>query len=314
MDDSGESAGAKAASRSVKGPHVNTPDMAAADVERLGALLDEAGLAEPSSQPRIGIVGGSGLSGVAEEMEGCASLGFGELAGLGAGQVEGHAGKWIVGRLGGTPVHFLAGRRHLYEGIEPAAAIGGIRLLAQLGTRLVILTNAAGGLSPKFSAGDLMLIRDQIIFSFRNPLIGPNSEEIGPRFPDMSEPYDGAAQAFVRKAAQRAGVRLQEGVYAQLLGPTYESRAEIAMLRRLGAHAVGMSTAPETLAARHAGLRVIGISLITNECLVDGSPPAATTHEEVLQVAGEARERLVRLLAEALPGLARLTLSPVYAA
>lgn len=280
---------------------------------RLNGLLERAGLGGAEAAPRIGIVAGSGMGALAERAQGAAGLDFGEIDGLGDAGVEGHAGRWVVGRVAGTPVHVVSGRRHLYEGVDGATAVRAVRLMAALGVRLLILTNAAGGLSPRLRVGDLMLIVDQINFSFRNPLVGPNREELGPRFPDMSEPYDRAAQAFVRRAAQQREIVLREGVYAQMLGPTYETTAEIAMLRRLGAHAVGMSTVPETLAARHAGMRVVGLSLITNDCLGrEGAEGAKTTHEEVLRVAAAGREKMIGLLEAALPALGRLTHSPSY--
>lgn len=279
-------------------------------LKRLGALMERAGLAGDAA-PRIGIVAGSGLGAIGEGLEGAVSGEFGEIPGLGEAAVPGHAGRWIVGRLAGTPVHFLAGRRHVYEGIEPRAAVESIRYLAGLGARLVILTNAAGGLSPHLRPGDLMLIHDHLNLAFRNPLLGPNDDALGPRFPDLCEAYDPAARAIVRVRSVKSGLELKEGIYAQMQGPAYETAAEIAMLRRLGAHAVGMSTVPETLAARHAGLRVIGISMITNDCLHKEDGPV-TTHEEVLSVAATGRERLARLLEAALPSLGRVAESPVF--
>lgn len=279
-------------------------------LKRLNALLEGAALADTAA-PRIAIIAGSGLSAIAEGMESASSLGFAEIPGLGEAEVAGHAGRWIVGRFAGTAVHFLAGRRHLYEGVDPRAAVHSIRYLAALGVRLVVLTNAAGGLSPRLRPGDLMLIQDHVNFSFRNPLRGPNDDSLGSRFPDLCDAYDPAARAIVRVRAIKAGLDLKEGAYAQMLGPAYETAAEIALLRRLGAHAVGMSTVPETLAARHAGLRVIGISMITNDCLHKGEG-GATTHEEVLNVAAAGKERLARLLGAVLPSLGRVAESPAF--
>lgn len=275
-------------------------------------LLAEAGLNDEENTPRIAIVAGSGMSATGEKLEGAAGRNFDELEGLGPASIAGHAGRWIVGRLEGTPVHFLAGRRHYYEGVESSTVVHAVRLLATLGVRLVVLTNAAGGLSPHLKPGDLMMIHDQINFSFRNPLLGPNDDHLGPRFPDMCDAFDPAARAIVRKRAQKSGVALEEGVYAQVLGPNYETTAEIDMLRRLGAHAVGMSTVPEVLAARHAGMRVLAFSVITNQCLGTDAERETTSHDEVLRVADRGREKLERLFQAALPSLGRVAHSPVF--
>lgn len=280
--------------------------------QSLASLVASAGLKNEEDTPRLAIVAGSGMSAAEDMIKGAASIGFDEIEGLGSASVAGHAGRWTVGRLAGTPVHFLAGRRHYYEGVESATVIQAVRMLASLGVRLVILTNAAGGLSPNLKPGDLMMIHDQINFSFRNPLIGPNDDHLGPRFPDMCDAFEPAARAIVRKRTQKAGLALQEGVYAQVLGPNYETAAEIDMLRRLGAHAVGMSTVPEVLAARHAGMRVLAFSLITNQCLGKGPDRGATSHAEVLQVAERGREKLERLLEVTLPSLERVAHSPVF--
>lgn len=278
----------------------------------LASLLRDTGLNGEENRPRVALVAGSGMSATADRIEGGASIGFGEIEGLGSASVAGHEGRWFAGRLAGTPVHFLAGRRHYYEGVDSATVVHAIRMLASLGVRLVILTNAAGGLSPHLKPGDLMMIHDQINLSFRHPLIGPNDDHLGPRFPDMCDAFDPAARAIVRKRAQKAGIPLEEGVYAQVLGPNYETPAEIDLLRRVGAHAVGMSTVPEVLAARHAGMRVLAFSMITNSCLGKGPEREATSHAEVLQVAGQGRARLERLFEATLPSLERVAHSPVF--
>lgn len=281
--------------------------------QRFQDLLSNAGLDGEDAAPRIGLIAGSGMSGLATALSNSASLDLCAIEGNSPAPVAGHAGTWSAGLWAGTPIHLVAGRHHYYEGIEPARAMSTARWMANLGVRLVILTNAAGGLAPTFKPGELMLIRDHLNLSFRSPLAGPNEDKIGPRFPDLSAAYDPAAQAMVRKAAHRAGVRLHEGVYAQVAGPNFETPAEIRMLRRLGAHAVGMSTIPEVLAARHAGVKVVGLSLITNDCLRKGiGPDGMASHEEVLRVADSAQTRLRNLLESALPTLNRLTNSPAF--
>jgi purine-nucleoside phosphorylase len=279
----------------------------------VSSLLEKADFGVPNKAPRVALVAGSGMSGIGDMIDGGVDLSFSEIEGLGSASVAGHAGRWRVGALAGAPVHFLAGRRHYYEGATSAEIIHSTRLLAALGVRLIVLTNAAGSLAARLRAGDIMMIRDQINLSFRNPLLGPNDESRGPRFPDLSDAFDPAAQAIVRKRSQKAGIALEEGVYAQVLGPNYETRSEIEMLRRLGAHAVGMSTVPEVLAARHARMRVLAFSLITNLGLGRGVERGVTSHEEVLAVADRGRERMLRLFETILPSLERLAHSPAYA-
>lgn len=275
--------------------------------------FDDAAAEGEKVNPSIAIVTGSGLGGLVDVCEVGDSMGFDQIPGLGSGTVAGHSSQWHLGRIAGVPVHVVAGRRHLYEGIDPAQTIFAVRLMAKVGVRLVILSNAAGGLARNFVPGDLMLLRDQINLSFRNPLIGPNHEEIGPRFPDMSAPFCPMAKAMLRRAALRESIDLKEGIYAGVMGPNYETRAEIAMLRRFGAHAVGMSTVHETLAANHAGVHVVGISLITNSCSEVGPEAGSkTTHEEVLEAASAGQGRFNRLIASALPLLGRLIESPAF--
>ncbi len=261
-----------------------------------------------------------------------ATIRFEELPALVSDQesskVEGHALQWLIGKIGGDPVHLLAGRRHYYEGIEIQQSAMAVRLMALVGVRLVVLTNASGGLHPRLHAGDLMLIRDQTNLMFRNPLVGPDRErfvavlpdcsaasDFSPGAMDMSEPYDPAASAMIRRAAEAEKIPLQEGIYAAVAGPNFETPAEVEFLRRLGADAVGMSTVPDVIVARHAGLRVVGISAITNSHIhgrksdveEDVALAAPATHEEVLRVGAEIQDRLARLLAKALPGLYRLS-------
>jgi len=244
--------------------------------------------------PVLGVVLGSGLGAWAERLDGAMSIPYSELPGMPVSTVQGHAGKLWLGRANGVPVACLQGRVHMYEGHEPERAVFGARLLARLGARAVLLTNAAGGLSPWFAPGDLMLIRDHLNLMFKNPLIGPNEIALGPRFPDMTTTYDPALATATREAAVELGVRLHEGVYAGLLGPSYETPAEIRMLRTFGADAVGMSTVPEAIALRHMRVPVTGISCITN--LAAGISPHELSHAEVEEAANQAKPRFVALV------------------
>lgn len=243
---------------------------------------------------RMGLVTGSGLDVLGEMGNEIAAMPFDEIPGLGETTVAGHAGQLkLLERNGGT-ILCLTGRRHLYEGVDSGATVFGIRLMQLLKTEMVILTNSAGGLSPRLRPGDLMLVNDHINLMFRNPLIGPNDDRLGERFPEMSEPYDRKISSQLHRAARLEQVTLKEGVYVGLAGPTYESRAEVEMLRRFGADAAGMSTVLEAITAKHAGLPVAAISLITNSHIHSAEPP---THAEVLQMARQAGDRLLQVLA-----------------
>lgn len=261
------------------------------------AALDEAARAVRARTdliPAAGVVLGSGLGAWAETLEGAVAIPYSDIPHMPVSTVHGHAGRLWIGRANGVPVACLQGRVHMYEGHDAERVVFGARLLARLGARAVLLTNAAGGLSPSFAPGDLMLIRDHINLMFRNPLVGPNEAELGPRFPDMTHTYDPALAAAARAAAQGLGVRLHEGVYAGLLGPSYETPAEIRMLRTLGADAVGMSTVPEAIALRHMRVPVTGISCITN--LAAGISPNELSHAEVEEAASQAKPRFVSLV------------------
>ena len=201
---------------------------------------------------------------------------------------------FLLGRVGSVEVACLQGRVHLYEGHDPATAVRAVRVLARLGSRAVVLTNAAGGLDQTFTPGDLMLITDHLNLTGRNPLVGANDDRLGPRFPDMTRAYDPELARLARAAANETGTSLQKGVYAALLGPTYETPAEIHMLRVLGANAVGMSTVPEVIALRHMGVAVGAISCITN--MAAGMTGEALDHSEVETTARSARERFTKLL------------------
>jgi purine-nucleoside phosphorylase len=230
--------------------------------------------------PAAGIILGSGLGGLADEIEAAARVPYAEIPGFPRATVAGHAGALIAGRLAGRFVVALAGRFHIYEGHDVRLAAFPVRVLAALGLETLIVSNAAGGVNRLWQPGDLMLIRDHINLMFRNPLAGP-VEEGDLRFPDMSAPYDPALAALARCAAKEQGITLREGVYAASPGPSYETAAEVRMLAFLGADAVGMSTVPEVLVARARGMRVLGLSCITNlACGLSNNP---ITHAEVLE-------------------------------
>ncbi len=254
-------------------------------------------------RPRVMFVLGSGLGALADELEDAVRIPFAEIPGFAAATVEGHAGTLVAGRLEGVECIALQGRYHLYEGHPPERVVLPIRVMAALGARTLIVTNAAGGINQTFRAGDLMLIDDHINFMGRNPLIGP----LVPgdiRFPDMTEPYDRGLQRLAEEAALEQGIHTVRGVYAAVTGPSYETPAEIRMLGRLGADAVGMSTVPEVLTARALGLRVLGVSLITN--LAAGISIAPLAHDAVVAAGLEARDRFTSLVRGFLLEFARL--------
>jgi purine-nucleoside phosphorylase len=248
-----------------------------------------------SEPPAIGVVLGSGLGSFADSLEEAVGIPYQDIPHMPTTTVVGHAGQLRIGAVEGVRVGCLQGRVHMYEGHEPERVVFGARLLAKLGCSAVLLTNAAGGLRQSFHPGTLMLITDHLNLTGRNPLLGPNEEALGPRFPDMTCAYDAALRAEVLVAAGEAGVGLEQGVYAALLGPSYETPAEIRMLRTLGADAVGMSTVPEVTALRHMGVRTVGISCITN--MAAGMGAAALDHSEVERTARATRDAFIRLLA-----------------
>jgi purine-nucleoside phosphorylase len=261
---------------------------------RLDAL--EAGVrARTSLRPKVGLVLGSGLGGLADALDLDVAIPFGELPGWPPATAPGHAGRLLFGRLGGVPVAMQQGRFHLYEGHSAGFVVEPVLLFGRLGARAVVLTNAAGGVNAAFGPGTLMVISDHLNLTGRSPLIGANDDSLGLRFPDMTEVWDRDLRERLHAAGKAEGVALAEGVYACLLGPSYETPAEIRMLRAIGADAVGMSTVPEAVAARWAGLRVCGVSLVTNAAAgVTGAP---LSHEEVLAAANRAGPGLARVLA-----------------
>jgi purine-nucleoside phosphorylase len=240
-----------------------------------------------SYEPKIAIILGSGLNALAESVTGADTIPFRDLPNFPVSTVEGHAGRLVIGKLEGKPVFIMQGRIHFYEGYSMNHVTLPIRVMKRLGIETLIITNAAGGVNPDFHPGEVMLITDHLNFmgmTGANPLMGPNLEELGPRFPDMSQAYDRSLGSLARKIAAKEGLTLREGVYAGLSGPSFESPAELRFLRLAGADAVGMSTVPEAIVARHAGVRVLGLSGISNKANLDGS--TVTTHAEVIE-AGE---------------------------
>jgi len=245
-------------------------------------------------EPRIAIVLGSGLGAFADSIEDAATLPYSEIPGWPQSTAIGHAGKFVAGRVNGVPVAALAGRAHIYEGYTAAQVAFGVRTLSILGVETLILTNAAGGINRKFEPGKLALISDHINLLGQSPLTGPNDESLGPRFPDMSEAYSKKLRELAHKAGEEMELDLAEGVYAAVPGPSYETPAEIRYLRKIGADLVGMSTVPETIAANHMGMRVLGISCVTNHAA--GVTKQKLDHKEVLEAGEKMRDTLIELL------------------
>jgi purine-nucleoside phosphorylase len=260
--------------------------------------------AEPAlAAPKLAAILGSGLGGVTALLDDAPRvvLPYGEIANVPGSGVEGHAGELLVGAVRGTPAVVLSGRAHPYEGFSHRESTLLLRAVIALGIETLVVTNAAGGLNPEYDPGDVMLIADHVNLSGDNPLLGPNLDRFGPRFPPLTDAYDPALRSAARASAERTGIALSEGVYIMLSGPSYETRAEMRMLRSLGGDAVGMSTAHEVIVARHAGIRVLGFSLITNKATDDVETGA--THEEVIEMGRIGAERLVTLLGDLLPSL-----------
>jgi purine-nucleoside phosphorylase len=276
-------------------PHVDpTRPIPPVDQPALLAALAAAVRAWTSLVPDVGIVLGSGLGGLADDLVGAVSIPFADLPGWPAATAPGHAGRLLLGEVAGRPVVMLQGRFHLYEGNDPGLVVQPVLLFHALGVRVVVLTNAAGGLDPSFGPGTLMVVRDHINLTGRTPLLGPNADELGQRFPDMTDAWSPRLREQLHAAGVAEVVELAEGVYIGLTGPTYETPAEVRMLAGLGGHAVGMSTVLECIAARWVGLEVCGVSLVTNSGA--GYSGLPLTHEEVLEAGLEAGPRLARVL------------------
>ena len=244
--------------------------------------------------PAVGIVLGSGLGAFGEKIERVAEIAYGDIPGFPVSTAPGHAGRFLFGYVEKTPVAVMQGRVHMYEGYTGADVAMPARLLKLMGAKILFLTNASGGIRSDLDAGDLMMLTDHIGFFIPNPLIGENIEELGVRFPDMSEVYDKSLRRILRSAAEKNGIDLKEGVYVQYSGPSFETPADIRMLGRLGADAVGMSTVVEAMAARHCGLKVCAVSCIANKAA--GISPTPLSGEEVIEAANAAAPRFQRLL------------------
>ncbi|MBI2423235.1 MAG: purine-nucleoside phosphorylase [Candidatus Hydrogenedentes bacterium] len=244
--------------------------------------------------PQIGIILGTGLGSLAKEIEGAHSIDYEDIPHFPHSTVDSHAGQLLLGTLAGKAVVALSGRFHAYEGYSLQKVSFPVRVAKALGISTLIVSNAAGGLNPQFSAGDLMIITDHINFMGDNPLIGPNDDRLGPRFPDMSEPYSRALIALAENTALELGISVRRGVYIACPGPCLETAAEYRMMRAMGADAVGMSTVPEVIVAIHAGLRVLGFSAITDECLPDALQPADIG--KIIAIANAVEPQLTRLV------------------
>ncbi len=272
------------------------------DQPELLASLEAAVRARSTLVPRLGIVLGSGLGGLADDLEDAVAIPFAELPGWPAATAPGHVGRLLLGTLAGVPVAMLQGRLHVYEGNDPGLVVQPTLLFRRLGADIVVLTNAAGGVNPDYGPGTLMVIGDHLNLTGRTPLTGPNADELGVRFPDLTDAWDPELRGRLHAAGEAEGVSLDEGIYAGILGPQYETPAEVRMLRTLGADAVGMSTVLECIAARWVGLRVCGVSLVTN--MGAGYSGQPLTHEEVLASGAEAGPRLAKVIRRFVEGLA----------
>jgi purine-nucleoside phosphorylase len=245
-------------------------------------------------RPRLAVILGTGLGELAAEIEAETVVPYDEIPDFPVPTVESHRGRLILGALSGQPVVAMQGRFHRYEGYSLQQVTFPVRVMRELGAEILIVSNVCGGLNPLWDVGDLMLIADHINLQGDNPLVGPNAEDLGPRFPDMSEPYDLALQRLALELAREEKFTLRRGVYVAVTGPNLETRAEYRFLRMIGADVVGMSTVPEVIVAVHAGMRVLGISIITDRCLPDALKPVSV--QEIIRVASEAEPKLTRLV------------------
>jgi purine-nucleoside phosphorylase len=269
------------------------------------ARLDEAAAAvraRATLRPSVGVVLGSGLGAFADALEDAVTVPFGDIPHFPNATVAGHSGALVLGRSRGVPVAVMNGRVHFYEGHRLDEVVFPVRVLGRLGVRTLVLTNAAGAINPAFTPGDLMVIEDHLNL-LGNPLLGPNEDALGPRFPDMSEGYDRLLRDVAEGACREVGVRCHRGVYVSLPGPSYETPAEIRMFRTMGADAVGMSTVPEAIAARHMGMRVLGLSCLTN--MAAGVSDRKLDHSEVLETGARVKAALLEVLARVVTEAAR---------
>ncbi|MCF6408305.1 purine-nucleoside phosphorylase [Pseudalkalibacillus salsuginis] len=245
-------------------------------------------------KPSIGLILGSGLGDFAEEIEEATKINYSEIPHFPVSTVEGHAGKLVIGTMSGKTVVAMQGRFHFYEGYSLQQVTFPVRVMKGLGVGQMIVTNACGGMNPDFEAGDLMIIEDHLNLTGANPLIGPNENELGPRFPDMSTAYTPEMIELVKSVANEEGITLQQGVYASISGPAYMTRAELKMLRTLGSDTVGMSTVPEVIVARHMDMKTLGISCITDMAIPEELEPLS--HEQVVEVANRTKPKFKQLL------------------
>ncbi|MNH87346.1 Purine nucleoside phosphorylase 1 [compost metagenome] len=259
-------------------------------------ILEKAG-----SKPEVGLILGSGLGILADHIENAITLDYADIPHFPKSTVEGHAGELVLGTVGGRQVVLMKGRFHMYEGYGPEVTAFPVRVMKALGASKLLVTNAAGGVNMSYSPGDLMLISDHLNLTGQSPLTGPNDNTLGPRFPDMSEAYSRSLRTLAKDIAREHDIPLQEGVYAGLIGPAYETPAEIRMLRTIGADAVGMSTVSEVIVARHAGLEVLGISCISN--MASGILDQPLSHDEVMETTERVKEKFLGLVTSIIPKL-----------
>jgi purine-nucleoside phosphorylase len=265
----------------------------ASAVERIGDAVRSV-RSQTDLQPEVAIILGTGLSGLAGMVDGPVSVDYRQIPGFPEPTVETHPGRLVLGTLEGRKIAVMQGRTHLYEGYDARTVTFPVRVLRALGADCLVVANVSGGMHPLWAPGDLVLISDHINLLSDNPLVGSNAAGLGPRFPDLSEAYDRELAALAREEALRLGIRLREGVYVAVRGPCLETAAEYRMLRALGADIVGMSTVPEVIAARHGGMRVLGLSIITDACLPDALEPADIN--AIVQIAAESEPLLTRLV------------------
>lgn len=264
--------------------------------EAVGRIREDTAL-----EPRVGMILGSGLGGLADELDDAVEIPYADVPGWPVSTAVGHAGVLVLGEIAGVAVAAMRGRAHLYEGIPAERVVFGVRVLGRLGIRSLVVTNAAGGIDPDYSVGQLVAISDHVNLQGTSALAGPNDESLGPRFVDMSEAYDAELRTRAHAVADRLGIELGEGVYAAFLGPQFETPAEIRFARTLGADLAGMSTVQEVIAARHLGIRCLGISVVTN--MAAGVLPEKIDHEAVLEIGARAAGSLTALLRELVPTL-----------
>ncbi|MEJ8304598.1 purine-nucleoside phosphorylase [Saccharibacillus sacchari] len=276
---------------------MTTPQMIAGSIQEAANYIRS----QTDLKPEIGLILGSGLGILANLIENAVSIAYEDIPHFPTSTVEGHEGELLLGTVQGRPVVMMKGRFHMYEGYGPQVTAFPVRVMKALGVSGLLVTNAAGGVNTSFNPGDLMLLSDHLNLTAKSPLIGPNDDTLGVRFPDMSEAYSRRLREVAKTAAGKQGFTFKEGVYAGLLGPSYETPSEIRMLRTLGADAVGMSTVSETIVARHAGIEVLGISCITN--MAAGILDQPLSHSEVMETAELVKEKFLDLVLEIIPNM-----------